>query len=128
MCVGSVRWVSGFRDNGPERITGEFENNTKAPIGRASVNFPLYDAKDRIVIWAEAFINTTIPPGGRFVFNAPVEQPTGTGLLSVTLYTNQVRIEAAGATRTASDVQLPALFTTGNVLGVRKYKKAHGLK
>ena len=124
VCIVNLRWVQpGWNDSGPERITGELWNDTTETIGRMLLSFPLYDSKDRMVITSQAYL-MAIPPGAHAVFNAAVEQPDGHGIMSVTIYTNRVLIEADGG---SGELSIPILFTSGNVFVVRRYKKAHGI-
>jgi hypothetical protein len=75
-----------------------------------------------------ATINATVPPGGKGTFDAPVAEPEGSGIFRVTLYTNQMRMDVVGDSRQAADLNFPILFTTGNRLGVHRYKKRNGMQ
>lgn len=127
LCLSGLRWIMYGNSSNLQRISGVFENNTTEPIRAVRLTFSLFDANDSVVESATATMDATIPPGGKSVFNAPFEEPVGTGIRRVTLYTKQVRMEVVGTSQAATDLQIPVLFTTGNLLGVRKYKKLHGL-
>lgn len=127
-CVSNLRWIMYGDAYELQRISGVFENNTSHPIEYVELTFSLFDANDVVVSSASATMDATVPIGGKLIFNAPIEEPLGTGLRRVTMYTNQVRIVVVSErARLSFDVKLPMLFTTGNVLGVRRYKKLHAM-
>ena len=111
-----------------QHISGVFENSTPIAIRWVQLTFSIFDANDRVVGSAIATIDATVPPGGKAVFEAPVAEPEGSGIFRVTLYTNQVRMDVVGDSREAADLKFPILFTTGNRLGVHRYKKRKGMQ
>jgi hypothetical protein len=129
VCVSGLRWIMFGPYYGLQRISGVFENNSAVPVSSVQLTFSIFDADDVVVQSATAIVNATIPAGSKATFSAVVDEPESTGIHRVTLYTNQVRLGIVNMAQAEAtvDLKIPILFTTGNALGVRKYKKIHGL-
>ena len=127
LCVSGLRWIMYGNLLQSSTHLGCVRKQYRRTHQSGAANISLFDADDRVVESATATMEATVPPGGRSVFNAPFEEPVGTGVLRLTLYTNQVRVDVVSTSRATTDLQIPILFTTGDTLGVRRYKKRHGL-
>jgi hypothetical protein len=131
VCISELQWTM-YRAGlitAHDRISGVFENKTSDAIKEARLTFSLFDKNDRVVQPAIVTLHLMILPGESSPFRVTVEEPEGTGAFRKTLYSKEVLIETWNMSMASATVEMPfpILFAKDYKLGVRAYKKSHGL-
>lgn len=74
VCIQDLRWNEEI--NYPDRrtvtqsILGTFTNGSSNSLSGISLNFVLVNERDAVISSARAVLGTTLPPGGKWEFNA----------------------------------------------------------